>query len=57
MKNVDLYDNIIGRKVYIPLRHINDPYKNQMVPKTNVIRKDCLFLSKLDFLRPLFAFG
>ncbi len=28
MKKIDVYDNIIGRKVYIPLRHINDPYKN-----------------------------
>jgi len=28
MKQIDVFNNVIGRKVYIPLRHINDPYKN-----------------------------
>jgi len=28
MKQIDLFNNVIGRRVYIPLRHINDPYEN-----------------------------
>ena len=28
MKRIDVFNNVIGRKVYIPLRHINDPYEN-----------------------------